>query len=140
MTITRRGFAQLGIGAALSLGSTRLWAQGLATHTAKALPRSAPSGRPFHSHFVDVAQRAGLRAPVIYGSVEETKYLTEATGCGCAFIDYDNDGWMDPFILSGTRLEGAPPGTTNRLYKNNRDGTFTDVTEKAGLHSVGWAY
>ena len=46
---------------------------------------------------------------------------------------------MDIFILSGTRLEGAPPGTTNRLYKNNRDGTFTDVTEKAGLTAVGWA-
>jgi hypothetical protein len=46
---------------------------------------------------------------------------------------------MDIFLLSGTRLEGAPPGATNRLYKNNRDGTFTDVTEKAGLHAVGWA-
>jgi hypothetical protein len=46
---------------------------------------------------------------------------------------------MDLFILSGTRLSGAPEGTTNRLYKNNRDGTFTDVTEKAGLHSLGWA-
>ena len=56
-----------------------------------------------------------------------------------AFIDYDNDGWMDLFVLSGTRLEGAPPGTTNRLYKNNRDGTFTDVTTKAGLQRTGWA-
>jgi enediyne biosynthesis protein E4 len=60
-------------------------------------------------------------------------------GCGCAFVDYDNDGWMDIFILSGTRREGAPEGTTNRLYHNNRDGTFTDVTEKAGLTRVGWA-
>ena len=56
-----------------------------------------------------------------------------------AFIDYDNDGWLDLFVLSGTRLEGAPPGTTNRLYKNNRDGTFTDVTDKAGLLRTGWA-
>ena len=56
-----------------------------------------------------------------------------------AFLDYDNDGWLDLFVLSGTRLEGAPPGTTNRLYKNNRDGTFTDVTEKAGLTRTGWA-
>jgi hypothetical protein len=46
---------------------------------------------------------------------------------------------MDIFLLCGTRLEGAPAGATNRLYKNNRDGTFTDVTEKAGLHAVGWA-
>src|SRR5208282_913483 len=67
------------------------------------------------------------------------KYIIESTGCGCAFIDFDNDGWMDIFLLCGTRLEGAPEGATNRLYKNNRDGTFTDVTEKAGLHAVGWA-
>ena len=71
--------------------------------------------------------------------METNKYILESDGCGCAFIDYDNDGWMDLFLLSGTRLEGAPPEATNRLYKNNRDGTFTDVTEKAGLHAVGWA-
>jgi len=101
--------------------------------------RPAPSGRPFNAHFVDVASAAGLHAPVIYGGVESKKYILEGTGCGCAFIDYDNDGWMDIFLLSGTRLEGDPPGATNRLYKNNRDGTFTDVTEKSGLKAVGWA-
>ena len=58
---------------------------------------------------------------------------------GCAFFDYDNDGWMDIFILSSRRLENTPPGATNRLYKNNRDGTFTDVTVKAGLVDIGWA-
>src|SRR5881394_3624362 len=139
MTITRRRFAQLGMGAACCLSTESLLAQGLSTHSAKPLARSAPSGRPFHARFMDVGRDAGLRAPVIYGSGEETKYILESTGCGCAFIDYDNDGWMDIFILSGTRLEGAPDGATNRLYRNNRDGTFTDVTEKAGLHSVGWA-
>lgn len=107
--------------------------------TVKPMPRGAPSGRPFDAYFVDVAASAGLRAPVIYGDVETKKYIVESTGCGCAFIDYDNDGWMDLFVLSGTRLGGAPEGATNRLYKNNRDGTFTDVTQKAGLHSVGWA-
>ena len=60
--------------------------------------------------------------------VETKKYILETIGCGCAFFDYDNDGWMDVFILGGTRLDGDPPGATNRLYKNNRDGTFTDVT------------
>src|SRR5438045_8488659 len=139
MTLTRRKFAYLGMGATFSLRSEWLLDQGLSTHMAKPLRRSAPSGRPFHARFVDIAPNAGLRAPVIYGGLEQTRYLVEATGCGCAFIDYDNDGWMDIFILSGTRLEGAPDGTTNRLYKNNRDGTFTDVTKKAGLHSVGWA-
>jgi enediyne biosynthesis protein E4 len=139
MKSTRRRFASLGIGAALSLGNKWAFGQGVSTHTAKSLPRPAPSGRPFNARFVDIAQEAGLRAPVIYGGVETKKYIVESTGCGCAFIDYDNDGWMDIFILSGTRLDGPPQGATNRLYKNNRDGTFTDVTEKAGLHSVGWA-
>jgi len=60
-------------------------------------------------------------------------------GPGCAFFDYDNDGWIDIFTLNGRRLEGSPPGATNRLYKNNRNGTFTDVTEKSGLFDSGWA-
>ncbi len=139
MNFSRRNFVRLGVGAALSLRAARLLAQGVASHTAKPLPRPAASGRPFNAHFVDVAAGAGLHAPVIYGDPEIKKYIVESTGCGCAFIDYDNDGWMDLFVLCGTRLGGAPVGTTNRLYKNNRDGTFTDVTEKAGLRSLGWA-
>ena len=133
MNFSRRRFVQLGVGAALSVGANHLRAQGVSTHAAKPIPRPAASGRPFNAHFVDVAAAAGLHAPVIYGDVETKKYIVESTGCGCAFIDYDNDGWMDLFVLSGTRLGGAPNGTTNRLYKNNRDGTFTDVKEKAGL-------
>jgi len=113
--------------------------QGVAPHTTKALPRRAFSGRPFNSRLVDVAAAAGLREPTIYGGVDTRKYILETIGCGCAFIDYDNDGWMDVFIPGGTRLDGDPPGTTTRLYKNNRDGTFTDVTAKAGLQAVGWA-
>ena len=141
MTLTRRTFVRLTLGSAISLTATaeRLLAQGVSTHTAKPLPRQAPSGRPFNAHFVDVASAAGLHAPVIYGGVESKKYILEATGCGCAFLDYDNDGWMDIFLLSGTRLEGAPVDASNRLYKNNRDGTFTDVTEKAGLRAADWA-
>jgi len=130
---------RLSVGGVVSAAGQRLLAQGVATHTAKPLARPAISGRAFNAHFVDVASSAGLHEPVIYGGVESKKYILEATGCGCAFIDYDNDGWMDLFILTGTRPEGAPFGTTNRLYKNNRDGTFTDVTEKAGLKAVGWA-
>jgi len=139
LNFSRRNFVRLGVGAALSLRGAGLLAQGVASHTAKPLPRPAASGRPFNAHFVDVAAAAGLHAPVIYGDVEIKKYIVESTGCGCAFIDYDNDGWMDLFVLCGTRLGGAPVGTTNRLYKNNRDGTFTDVTEKAGLRLLGWA-
>jgi hypothetical protein len=139
MSLSRRSFVRFSLGSVLSAAAQRLFAQGVSTHTAKPLPRSAPSGKPFHARFTDVALEAGLRASVIYGGVESKKYILESTGCGCAFIDYDNDGWMDIFILSGTRLEGAPPGASNRLYKNNRDGTFTDVTEKAGLEATGWA-
>ena len=130
---------RLSLGSAALAATPQLLAQGVATHTIQPIARPAPSGRPFYAHFVDVASSAGLRAPVIYGGVESKKYILEAVGCGCAFIDYDNDGWMDIFLLSGTRLSGDPPGATNRLYKNNRDGTFTDVTEKAGLNAVGWA-
>src|SRR6266446_448745 len=133
MNFGRRKFVQLGMGAALSFHWNRLLAQGVSSHTAKPLPRPKASGRPFNAHFVDVAAAAGLRAPVIYGDAEIKKYIVESTGCGCAFIDYDNDGWMDLFVLSRTRLGGAPNGTTNRLYKNNRDGTFTDVTQATGL-------
>jgi hypothetical protein len=91
--------------------------------------------------FVDVARSAGLTAPVYYGDPEEVRYIVEANGCGVAFIDYDNDGWLDIFVLNGTRLNGFPKGKepSNRLYKNNRDGTFTDVTEPAGLIRSGWA-
>ena len=105
------------------------------------VPQGKPklSGRPFNARFTDVAASAGLVAPVIYGGVEHYEYILEANGCGCAFFDYDNDGWIDIFLLSGTRIDGAPAGASNRLYKNNRDGTFTDVTKKAGLEAVGWA-
>ncbi len=139
MTFSRRAFLRFSLGSAAFAATRQLLAQGVSSHTVQPLARPAPSGRPFYAHFVDVASSAGLRAPVIYGGVESKKYILEAVGCGCAFIDYDNDGWMDIFLLSGTRLTGDPPGATNRLYKNNRDGTFTDVTEKAGLNAVGWA-
>ena len=139
MTLTRRAFVKCSLGSAVLATAPRALAQGVAAHTVKPVARPAPSGRPFNAHFVDVAASAGLQAPVYYGDVASKKYILEATGCGCAFLDYDNDGWMDIFLLSGTRLTGDPPGATNRLYKNNRDGTFTDVTEKAGLTLTGWA-
>src|SRR6201993_1959706 len=137
MAITRRSFVLFSLCASAQqlLGQQ----QGIASRDIKAQAKPAPSGRPFHANFTDVAKEAGLHMPVIYGGVDSKKYIMEANGCGCAFIDYDNDGWMDIFLLSGTRLEGNPPEATNRLYKNNRDGTFTDVTDKAGLRATGWA-
>jgi hypothetical protein len=113
--------------------------QGVSTRSVKPMPRGKPSGIPFNAHFVDVAEQAGLHAPLIYGAPNRKTYIIETVGCGCALFDYDNDGWLDIFLLSGSRLEGPPEGAINRLYRNNRDGTFTDVTEKAGLGRTGWS-
>jgi hypothetical protein len=90
--------------------------------------------------FANVARPAGLTATTIYGGEHKNKYLLETTGAGAAFIDYDNDGWPDIFLVNGTRLDGLSPGlnATNRLYRNNGNGTFTDVTEKSGLVRTGW--
>jgi hypothetical protein len=114
-------------------------AQGVSSRGVKPQPRGKPSGLPFQACFTDVAAQAGLREPVIYGSAEKKTYIIETVGCGCAFLDYDNDGWLDIFFLSGQLLENTPQSASNRLYRNNRDGTFTDVTEKAGLRKTGWA-
>src|SRR4029077_19676814 len=62
-------------------------------------------------------------------------YLPETTGSGCGFLDYDNDGWMDIYLVNGGSCDFYAPARPlrNALYKNNRDGSFTDVTEKAGV-------
>jgi hypothetical protein len=68
------------------------------------------------------------------------KYLPESTGTGCAFLDYDNDGWIDIYLVNSGKCDFFGPSTPlrNALYKNNRDGTFTDVTEKAGVGAGGF--
>lgn len=141
--MSRRLFLQrslgLGLGAVIA-GCLPVMAQeGMSSRNLKAAPRKARSGKPFLSSFSDVALQAGLVHPVTYGEVDRKRVILETMGCGVAFIDYDNDGWLDIFILSGTRMEGGAPDSTNRLYKNNRDGTFTDVTKQAGLFRTGWA-
>src|SRR5579883_2440567 len=96
---------------------------------------------PLGVQFINVAREAGLNKKTIFGAEQRNKYLLETTGCGVAFIDYDNDGWLDIFFVNGTRFETTfPKGSEpiSRLYKNNRDGTFTDVTLKAGLARTGW--
>jgi enediyne biosynthesis protein E4 len=104
----------------------------------KSIKVDASNRKPF-SKFVDVADEAGLASPMIYGGMNEDMYIIESMGGGCAFFDYDNDGWMDIFIIGGRRLENTPSVASNRLYKNNRNGTFADVTDKAGLKDTGWA-
>ena len=98
----------------------------------------ALASNPF-SRLTDVAAQAGLTQSIIYGVPGQTTYILESMGGGCAFFDYDNDGWMDMFLLGGRTLNGTPPGSGNRLYHNDRDGTFSDVTTKAGLADSGWA-
>jgi hypothetical protein len=92
------------------------------------------------ANFTDVAEKSGLTMQGIFGGIDRKKYIIETTGTGVAIFDYDNDGWPDIFLVNGTRLEGLTPdqSPTNHLYRNNHDGTFTDVTVKSGLAATGW--
>jgi hypothetical protein len=101
---------------------------------------SPPSSNGLGVNFVNVARESGLNVKTIFGGEHKNKYLLETTGCGVAFYDYDNDGWLDIFLVNGSRLEGFPAGQapSSHLLKNNRDGTFTDVTAQAGLQHSGW--
>jgi len=104
-------------------------------------PKSPIEGTPLGVSFVDVVKGSGLDVETIYGDVGKNKYLLETTGCGLAFYDYDNDGWLDVFMVNGWRLKGFAKGKEPhcRLFKNNRDGTFTDVTKGSGLENrTGW--
>jgi len=114
----------------------RLSAQQPAAHPANNVERAAAD---FPVTFVDVAAGAGLTAPIIYGGVERKRYIIETNGCGVAFFDYDRDGRVDILLLNGTRLEGFPAGQspTIKLYRNKGDGTFADVTQRAGLARTG---
>ena len=98
----------------------------------------AKAAAPF-SKFVDVGNAAGLTEITVCGEIDSFTYIIESMATGCAFFDYDNDGWMDIFICGSRRLENTPANATNRLYKNNRDGTFKDVTAEAGLVFTDWA-
>jgi hypothetical protein len=104
---------------------------------ARQLPKN--NSKPL-AHFADIAKKAGLTDAVVFGGVDTKKYIIETTGTGVAIFDYDNDGWPDIFIVNGTSLDALPSlkVPTSHLYRNNRDGTFTDVTQKAGLTHTGW--
>ena len=101
---------------------------------------SSQAPAPLGFAFADVAREAGLTAPTIYGGQRTNKFLLETTGCGVAMLDYDNDGWLDLFFVNGTTLEGFPSGAepTSHLYRNRGNGTFDDVTVRAGLAIAGW--
>lgn len=106
-------------------------------------PYPATTDHPPPAWFVDVASKAGITVRNVNGSIEAKHYIIEATGSGVAILDYDRDGWPDIFLVNGTTLPGekseeGETKPTNHLFHNNHDGTFTDVTAKAGLISSGW--
>ena len=143
MPSTRRRFLQSLCRTSLVLNLESVFSLALSGRALPCQRTDDPSpiaGTPTGVNFINVAKEAGLNTKFIYGGEHKNKYLLETTGCGVAFYDYDNDGWLDIFLVNGTRLEGFPTGQEpiNRLFKNNRDGTFTDVTLKAGLAHSGW--
>ncbi len=116
------------------------FAQGTSTRNAAAVPKPAPSGRPFEATFVDVASEAGLRMRFTSGGEQSKKYIIEANGTGVAFVDFDRDGRQDLFLVNGSKLEGfgTGPAPTNHLYRNEGSGKFTDVTQGSGMARSGW--
>jgi len=118
--------------------SRRVWPQ--TPQAAQGATDRLKPGKSLDVTFLNVGREAGFNVKTIFGGEHKNKYLLETTGCGVAFYDYDNDGWLDIFLVNGTRLEGFPAGQEpiSRLFKNNRDGTFSDVTLKAGVGHSGW--
>jgi enediyne biosynthesis protein E4 len=107
---------------------------------AQAKRKPAPAANPPKVDFVDIAENAGLTSKTEAGGDKSKQYIIETTGSGAAFVDLDNDGWPDIFMVNGSRLEGFPAGqeATSHLYHNNHDGTFADVTAKSGAGLKGW--
>ena len=90
--------------------------------------------------FKEVAAEAGLSATTVFGGKEANRYLLETTGTGVALFDYDGDGFLDVFLVNGTTLEGFPKGKEpiNHLFRSRGNGTFEDVTARAGVGASGW--
>jgi hypothetical protein len=102
-------------------------------------PAAAPQTPAMLPTFEDVSDKAGINFRHSFGE-KKLSSIMEATGSGCVWFDYNNDGWLDLYVLSGRYMEGVtkfskPDGidATNHLYRNNGDGTFTDVTASAGV-------
>jgi enediyne biosynthesis protein E4 len=140
LSSSRRGFLKSLSRSALVLSLENVLSLARLPFARAAASAVQPEASPLGVTFLDVAKQSGLNAKTFYGGEHKNKYLLETTGCGLAFYDYDNDGWLDIFFVNGWRLEGFPKGQepVSRLFKNNRDGTFTDVTLAAGVAHSGW--
>ncbi|MGB9403174.1 MAG: CRTAC1 family protein [Candidatus Acidiferrales bacterium] len=117
--------------------ATAVLASAQAQHSQTNVPGGAKAGAV---QFEDIARQAGLTALDVYGGEKHKEFIIETTGNGAAIFDYDNDGWPDIFLPNGSTTDGFAHGNapTGHLYHNNHDGTFTDVTAKAGLARAGW--
>jgi len=137
-TLSRRQLLQL-LGA-MSVGVTeRIFLPGPSRAFAQNVKQLVPDERSAVFFEQVPAETSGIRWRHVNGRSPEY-YLPETTGAGCAFLDYDNDGWMDIYLVNSGRCDFYQPNPLlrNALYRNNRDGTFTDVTDKAGV--VGGGY
>ena len=115
-------------------------AQGVASSNAKPVKTVKSSGLPWDASFTDVAAAAGLDLRFTYGGERSKNYIIESNGSGVAFLDYDDDGRLDIFLVNGSTLEGfgEAAAPTNRLYRNTDGSTFEDVTERTGMARSGW--
>jgi len=124
----------------LSLAWVAVTVQSLIAQSVHPYPASAEHPSP--AWFVDVADKAGIVVRNVNGDPERKKYIIESTGSGVAILDYDNDGWMDIYLVNGSELNPPPirkdAAPTGHLFHNNHDGSFTDVTAKAGLATTMW--
>lgn len=98
---------------------------------------AAAASGPF---FVDESLKAGLKDFFVCGDEHQKNYIVETLGTGVAFLDFDNDGLLDIFAVTASKLEGFKPGEepVNRLYRNKGNGTFEEVGKKAGVAKAGW--
>ena len=112
----------------------------LAPQTTQLPKHTSPAVKPGPVHFEDIARQAGLTALNVYGGDTHKEFIIETTGNGAIIFDYDNDGWPDIYLPNGSTIEGFPDNKapTAHLYHNNGDGTFTDMTARAGLVHSGW--
>src|SRR5213596_507995 len=95
-------------------------------------------GQAIDVHFTDITERAGIKFKHV--STPEKKYIVESMGGGVALFDYDNDGYLDIYLINSLTVDmvKSKQKTKSALYHNNGDGTFTDVTDKAGVGDIGW--